>query len=371
MKNFLLTVLFSVLLSTLLKAQTQGPLNGAAFSVINIAGSSRTWINPSNVAGSDNSYASFGNLTNTAGAYTDYLVTCKFGLSIPSNAIISGIVVEVERSDASSKTSDYSVRIVKNGAVGTAEYSKVGVYPTSDATQTYGGATDKWGETWTPADINSPTFGIAIAAQRSSTSGTTAGRIDNIRISVSYNFLTLPVDLISFSGVKKNNVVQISWVTANEENMSYYEVERSADGASYSTISRVNSQNRAFTTTWTINDEKPLSAKSWYRLKMVEKSGVNKYSNIITISPDAETNNTGLYPNPLPRTGVLQTKNTNNQPLTVSFFSAYGHHLADVSTTSSVVVLDERVKANAGMLYYKISNKQGEVVATGKILLID
>jgi hypothetical protein len=147
-------------------------------------------------------------------------------------------------------------------------------------------------------------------------------------------------------------------------------VERSSDGASYSAISRVNSQNRTFVTSYSVNDEKPLSGKSWYRLKMMEKTGVIKYSNIIAISGEAEQTSSSLYPNPLPRNGVLQTKNANNEKLTISFFSTFGHHIADVTTSSSVITLDTRLKNNNGLLYYTVSNKNGLVVATGKLLLM-
>src|SRR5687768_12382469 len=104
MKNVLICVI--LLIAQIINAQTQGPLSGGSFTTSVIAGSNQTWISPSDGSPSDNNYTNFGNLTGGVGSYTDYLVATDFGFSIPSGSMITGILVEIERSDASLKTSD-------------------------------------------------------------------------------------------------------------------------------------------------------------------------------------------------------------------------------------------------------------------------
>lgn len=368
MKNFLLT-LFLLPVFAISEAQIQGPLNGSTFTTVNIPGSGQTWTNASNVSASDNIYATFGNLPNPAGAFTDYLVVTGFGFSVPPGATISGIVVEVERSDPNGRTADNSIRIVKNGVISASEYGNSATYSFSDNSQSFGNAGELWGESWTAADINSPSFGIAISAKRSVSSGTTGGRIDNIRIAVFFDFITLPVDLLLFRGGRKNNVVQLSWITANEENMDYYEVQRSDNGSTYTGINRVNSQNRTFTTSYSVNDTKPSGAKTWYRLKMMEKTGVVKYSNIIAVAAEAQADANALYPNPLPRNGILLIKNPSGEQLAINIYNNFGHQLAQTTTNSSIVTLNEQVKNNSGILYYRVTNRNGQVTASGKLLI--
>lgn len=62
---------------------------------------------------------------------------------------------------------DHRVRIVKGGVIGATDKASVTAWPGTLAYTTYGGEADLWGETWTVADINSTTFGVAISGYAS------------------------------------------------------------------------------------------------------------------------------------------------------------------------------------------------------------
>src|SRR5688572_15561498 len=114
-----------------LAAQPIGPVNGTIFNTRTIPGASSNWSNAGNIATNDNAYASFPDLPNTAGTYTDYITITGFGFSIPQSAIVTGILVEIERSDPNQQTSDYSVRIIRKGVIGATEKSTGLAYPAS------------------------------------------------------------------------------------------------------------------------------------------------------------------------------------------------------------------------------------------------
>src|SRR5688572_19175729 len=117
MKPFLLSLL-SIFLITSVTAQTQqGPNSGVTSTTMTLSGSSLSWTNTNLAGASDDSYASFGDLPNTAGTYTNYLVVTGFGFTVPFGGTIAGIRVETERSDPNGLTSDYSIRLVKNAAI--------------------------------------------------------------------------------------------------------------------------------------------------------------------------------------------------------------------------------------------------------------
>lgn len=135
--------------------------------------------NVTNAAMSDDAYVTVGLLLGEVG---HYLKATGFGFAIPPDATIDGILVEIERSSTLiSATQDSSVKLVKAGTAGGAERATGGTWPTSDAYASYGGPTDLWGQTWTPADINASTFGVAVAA---SAALAATGRIDHVRITV-------------------------------------------------------------------------------------------------------------------------------------------------------------------------------------------
>ena len=138
------------------------------------------WTQNSKAIKSDDSYA----VANATGTATKYLECVNYGFSIPSGAIINGITVLVERKSSSATGSqDAAVRLIKGGVYGSANRATTSVYTTSDLTESHGGATDLWGDTWTATDINSSTFGAAFAATKSSSSTVS---VDVISITVDY-----------------------------------------------------------------------------------------------------------------------------------------------------------------------------------------
>lgn len=159
---------------------SQGPNSPTAAANDTSAGT-RAWETPGNVFGSDNAYAQASAPSVTALTY--YLKATGFGFTVPSGATINGIVVEIERR-ASGTVKDASVRLYKGGALAGADRGDLETaWPTSDASRTYGGATDLWGTTWTPADVNSSTFGVGLQAQMSPLA---QALVDHIRVTVYY-----------------------------------------------------------------------------------------------------------------------------------------------------------------------------------------
>jgi hypothetical protein len=61
---------------------------------------------------------------------------------------------------------DYRVLIIKGGTVSSTSNNRANsnAWPNSLAYTTYGSSSDQWGESWTPAQINSSDFGVAISA---------------------------------------------------------------------------------------------------------------------------------------------------------------------------------------------------------------
>ncbi len=278
-----------------LSAQFAGPENARTFSNADLPGFSQQWTDITNVQLDDESYATFGNLPGTAGSHTDYLIVTDFGFLIPVGTIISGIKVEVNCSDSNSRTSDYSVRIVKTGSITGEEKATGTPYPAVDNYISYGGSNDLWGETWDYKFIDDNQFGVAIAAQRNTNDDLrTAGRVDNIRITVYYTFTTLQVSLTSFTATVQNKTVQLNWKTTSENNISNYYAERSADGRNFNTLTSIQGLNVPGAS-YSYNDNYPLSGVSYYRLNIKGMAGYQKYSQIVSVKNNQE-NSLSLFP---------------------------------------------------------------------------
>ncbi len=115
-----------------------------------------------------------------------YLMGTNFGFAIPPDATICGIEVTFDRSSSSGiaggdRIRDNVVMLVKNGAVdvdGDNKADKSSNWPTDDTNITYGSQFDLWGLTWTPADINSGNFGVALSVYNANNNHERTARVD-------------------------------------------------------------------------------------------------------------------------------------------------------------------------------------------------
>jgi hypothetical protein len=141
------------------------------------------------------------------------------------------------------------------------------------------------------------------------------------------NATALPVELIGFSGTAKECSYALSWSVAEEENFSHYEVEKSADGRYFTTLSRVESGRRDYTLT-----DESAKGQAYYRLKMVDLDGTYVYSSLLAAKTECGRNSLiSLYPNPVGKSQTLQLDFA--EPLTTAttftVFSTDGRKLLD------------------------------------------
>jgi len=115
----------------------------------------------------------------------------------------------------------------------------------------------------------------------------------------------LPVELTNFTAAKNGNAVNLKWSTASEQNNAYFNVERSADGVSFSTIGKVNGAgNSSSTLNYSFTDNSPLAGKNFYRLRQVDFDGEFDLSAIVSVNMSVNSS-ISLYPNPVTNTALL------------------------------------------------------------------
>jgi len=148
-------------------------------------GGSTSWSSPGNVTASDNSYA---NITGP-GFISKDLECTNFGFVIPAGATIDGIEVHMERYKSAGSVIDLSVKLLNaDGAGGeTSVDRETGLaWLTTESIVTFGSSTDKWGESWTPAKVNSSSFGLRFQCQGLSMMSSDVALIDHVEITVYY-----------------------------------------------------------------------------------------------------------------------------------------------------------------------------------------
>ena len=107
----------------------------------------------------------------------------------------------------------------------------------------------------------------------------------------------LPVTLISFTGKNNGNGNQLSWKVENEQNLNYYELQRSSDGQNFKVLSQIKAVGKI---SYTYDDPiaAEISSMYFYRLKSVGKDGSFKYSEILKLTSTFNVNIVQANPNP-------------------------------------------------------------------------
>jgi PQQ-dependent dehydrogenase (s-GDH family) len=116
------------------------------------------------------------------------------------------------------------------------------------------------------------------------------------------SMITLPLELISFKGIMKENDAHLNWETANEYNTAHFNVERSVDGHKYETIGKVVASGNSNNAKYSYIDydaDKQSSSVLYYRLKMVDKDEDFKQSQIISLAINSSAVPVLVYPNPV------------------------------------------------------------------------
>jgi hypothetical protein len=165
---------------------------------------------------------------------------------------------------------------------------------------------------------------------------------------------TLPVNYLSFTGVKEagNNILK--WTTRNELNNSGFEVERSIDASKFISLGFVSSKgdagNSSSLLTYSFTDSKFIANTNYYRLKQIDRNGVISYSNVVAIK-SAKSNKLEIefiYPNPATNILNLVVASPNDKEIVIRVVDIAGKVL--IQNNRKVVNGDNQLQLNLNTL---------------------
>lgn len=104
----------------------------------------------------------------------------------------------------------------------------------------------------------------------------------------------LPVEYTDFWATQRNETVEIHWITAEEEGLAYFDIQRSQDLNNWESIDEIPARGSAYH--YQTLDEAPFIGKNYYRFKSVDLDGRVAFSEMIAI--DIQPKLVTAYPNP-------------------------------------------------------------------------
>lgn len=151
----------------------------------------------------------------------------------------------------------------------------------------------------------------------------------------------LPLTLLGFNANVLGETVVLHWTTANELNVSHFEVEQSENGADFRNVKSIKAQgNTNFQVEYSA-ELKGISTTTYFRLKMIDHDGSYIYSNKIVVQPKTLENQVALYPNPANEKITLKGFSTPMHKLQI--FDVYG---VDLTSTLKTTQLENSVEIN-------------------------
>lgn len=127
--------------------------------------------------------------------------------------------------------------------------------------------------------------------------GTITGpAVANISSGSGFLPFTLPVRFLSFGAIKKQRSVELTWSTAEENNNSHFDIQRSMDGRTWNNVGVVfGNINAGAVNYYQFDDKTIVTGTFYYRLKQVDKDGNFMYSTVKTVHAGEPASKAKVY----------------------------------------------------------------------------
>lgn len=179
----------------------------------------------------------------------------------------------------------------------------------------------------------------------------------------------LPLTLVNFDAKRKNELTEVSWKTADEHNVNYFQVERSENGVDFYSIGKLSARNSGRTENYVLNDDKPLVSVAYYRLKSVDNDGSFTLSHLVRVA-ETSNNNLLIVNNPVYDKIVLTAKGDLTGEFDYSIYDINGKAVqrgkVNLKTNTQVIV---PVSASISSGTYTISLHRQSIFISKKIIV--
>lgn len=172
------------------------------------------------------------------------------------------------------------------------------------------------------------------------------------RFSIVFKPLTaLPVTFKTIKAYKAEKNIAVEWATENELNIMQYEVEKSADGRSFTKLhttaaTAVNGGSAVYH----FPDTKPFNGNNYYRVRSVSNDNAASYSNIVKVVITEDNNQSLLtvYPNPVTGNNIVfSLQNIEAGLYTLQLYNKLGQLIA---------LKELQYTGSSGLLQFDVSN---------------
>jgi hypothetical protein len=175
----------------------------------------------------------------------------------------------------------------------------------------------------------------------------------------------VPVSLLSFSGLLRNDEVQLYWQTSSEYNNAYFSIERKNAQQNFTPIGRVNGHGTSsLPIGYAFTDGSPGDGTNFYRLKQVDIDGSFEYSKVIAIDVSKTSANSMVCSVNAQQLRLRFSKTVG--PATVRLYANNGQLIKSINILSATAQFDMNLPILAtGIYIIQVTDQQN--MLTGKV----
>ncbi len=182
--------------------------------------------------------------------------------------------------------------------------------------------------------------------------------------------VVVPVTLSSFTGYWEGKNARLKWVTQMESNNRHFELQRSLDGRSYSTIGTVQGAGNSSTVrSYSFDDIQAggIAGYLHYRLKQVDFDGRSSFSHVVLLKNENHGIFT-IFPNPVKNTMFIKLVDESSDARKYQLINSLGQVVKNGPVSGDLFSIDVQ-KLSAGTYLLRLTNNNGKMVAQGLALV--
>ncbi|WP_157472233.1 LamG-like jellyroll fold domain-containing protein [Neolewinella persica] len=204
--------------------------------------------------------------------------------------------------------------------------------------QLYKRASTAHGTTW--GEVSATATSATAGADGSATFGTGNGQTSFSQFILGFQSPALGAELIQFAAsIRDQKVVDLTWVSANEENLAFYELQRSAEGGSYIPLAELPAVgNSTVNQSYAYVDEAPLRGRAFYRLRLVDVDGMETFSEVRSVLFQGLADRVSVFPNPLRAGELLNVRTKDRGAYALDLYTADGEQVGTYPVTGDAAI---------------------------------
>jgi hypothetical protein len=188
---------------------------------------------------------------------------------------------------------------------------------------------------------------------------TSAGCIDNEQMIP--NAGILPVRMTSFQAINRESSVELKWSVAQNENGKEFQVEKSTDGKTFTSVATVPASAKTGSENYAYNDA-GVSVNTFYRVKLVDRNTQPSYSNTLMIAKKTTNGFLSLNQNPVDSYLGFSVNANGNTMGTVNIYNAAGTKMIsqkiNLTKGTNSITLNLDGKIYTGMYILEVLSNQ-------------